>query len=207
MCPDWEGLSLAGWQGRVVDLDAEEGGPFTVGIEWDSIALRSLPDDYVKDSEIKGFAWSQMYLGVDDVEPARPRDKPRDVEEAMKEGSQRFPYAYLGEEGERIQAVLTGVDSGDEWGRVEAWAEHLEKVLSFPFEAKVFEFQERGPLRSGDRVQVRKIEEADDFYGVLVDLERGRQEYAFPLCDLEVTNKKSPNYQPVKDYAIWFANR
>ena len=31
--------------------------------------------------------------------------------------------------------------------------------------------------------------------------------YVFPLCDLEVLDKSSPYYQPVKDYAVWFANR
>jgi hypothetical protein len=32
-------------------------------------------------------------------------------------------------------------------------------------------------------------------------------EYDFPLCDLEVFPDTSPNHQPVKDYAVWFANR
>jgi len=207
MCPDHEGVSLAGWQGRVVDLDAEEGGPFTVGIQWDSLTLRALPDDYVRESEVEGLDWSQMYLYVEEVEPARPRDKPREVEAAIKEVAKRFPYAHLEEEGERIQEVLTGMDPENEGGCFAAWAQHLQEVLSFPFAAEVFEFQERGPLQSGDRVQVRKIEEVDEFYGLLVDLQRGRREFIFPLCDLEVIDKKSPNYQPVKDYAIWFANR
>jgi hypothetical protein len=47
----------------------------------------------------------------------------------------------------------------------------------------------------------------DDLYGVIVDLRHGRRKYAFPLCDLEVTDKHSPNYQIVRDYAVWFANR
>ncbi len=33
------------------------------------------------------------------------------------------------------------------------------------------------------------------------------QEFLFPLADLEVLNKKSKNYQPIKDYVVWYANR
>ncbi len=29
----------------------------------------------------------------------------------------------------------------------------------------------------------------------------------FPLYDSEAPDQQSPNYQFVKDYAIWFANR
>ncbi|MCG3161995.1 MAG: hypothetical protein JMDDDDMK_03223 [Acidobacteria bacterium] len=29
----------------------------------------------------------------------------------------------------------------------------------------------------------------------------------FPLCDLEATGKKSKNYQLLRDYVVWFANR
>ena len=47
----------------------------------------------------------------------------------------------------------------------------------------------------------------DDLYGVIVRLAYGRRKYDFPLCDLEVTDKRSPNDQIVKDYAVWFANR
>ena len=40
-----------------------------------------------------------------------------------------------------------------------------------------------------------------------MSLRRERRKYVFPLCDLEVVDKSSSNYQPVKDYAVWFANR
>lgn len=28
-----------------------------------------------------------------------------------------------------------------------------------------------------------------------------------PLCDLEVTSRKDRNFWPVREYAVWFANR
>jgi len=111
------------------------------------------------------------------------------------------------DEDKRIQAVLDGIDPDDEMEALDAWEEHLEENLSFPFEAKVYEWQDRGPLRTGERVKVKSIFEADDHYGIIVEVRRGREKFWFPLCDLEVTDRQSPNYQLVKDYAVWFANR
>jgi hypothetical protein len=36
---------------------------------------------------------------------------------------------------------------------------------------------------------------------------RGRRKHTFHLCDLAVVDDRSPNYQLVKDYRVWFANR
>jgi hypothetical protein len=54
---------------------------------------------------------------------------------------------------------------------------------------------------------VHGIELVDDLYGIIVDVRFGLRKYAHPLCNLEVLDKKSPNYQHVMDYAVWFANR
>ncbi|MBW6536853.1 MAG: calcium-binding protein [Mariniphaga sp.] len=35
----------------------------------------------------------------------------------------------------------------------------------------------------------------------------GKKVYGFPLCNLKVTDKNSPNYQLIDDYQVWFANR
>jgi hypothetical protein len=90
---------------------------------------------------------------------------------------------------------------------LDAWENHLAKHLSFPFEAEVSEYQERGPLQAGNRVTVQRISDVDDLCGVIVCLRHGRTQYHFPLCDLEVVDKQSPNHQLVDDYAVWFANR
>jgi hypothetical protein len=148
-----------------------------------------------------------MGVGLDDVEPAPARDSERDVQRALAEIDKHAHWLGPDDEDKRIQAVLDGVDPDDEMALVEAWEEHLEENLSFPFEAEVSEWQDRGPLRTGERVKVKSIVDADDHYGILVEVRRGREKFVFPLCDLEVTDKQSPNYQFVMDYAVWFANR
>jgi hypothetical protein len=121
---------------------------------------------------------------------------------SLKRGDSR-----LGEPGKRIQQILAGVDPDDEVEVIERWGDYLEQHLSFPFDAVVDEFQERGPLRAGDKVSVKRISLVDDFYGIIVELRRGRKKYDFPLCDLAATNKQSPNAQLIQDYRVWFANR
>jgi hypothetical protein len=44
-----------------------------------------------------------------------------------------------------------------EMEELEAWQRYLKENLSFPFEARVSEYQEKGRLRQGDRVKVREI--------------------------------------------------
>ena len=104
--------------------------------------------------------------------------------------------------------MLAALEEDDELDEFGTWENHLDKNLSYPFEAVIAASQERGPLRDGDKVTVTGNADAtDEMYGIIVEVRVGKRKYAFPLCDLEVTDKKSANYQLVKDYAVWFANR
>lgn len=196
MCPDNDSLCIGGWQGRIFEIED------VIGIRWDSITLKQLPEDYIRQSEEEGLDWAEMYLSPDEIEPASPRDSEETVSELREQMEAWFYWIGEGKEGERILKVIA--DAEDE---EEAWKDHLEQVLSFPFEAEVSEPQDKGPLRGGDQVQVKDIAEADEHYGVLVNVIRGRERFVFPLCDLTIRDKKSTNYTPVKDYCVWFANR
>ncbi|MDO8755048.1 MAG: calcium-binding protein, partial [Anaerolineales bacterium] len=114
---------------------------------------------------------------------------------------------HLGEQGRRMQQVLNSAGRKGEMGRFEAWEKYLKEKLTFPFDAEVSEHQERGPIRTGEHVSVFGIEIVDDSYGVIVSIKTKRGHYDFPLCDLEVLPDTSPNYQPLNDYVVWFANR
>jgi hypothetical protein len=80
-------------------------------------------------------------------------------------------------------------------------------VLRFPFEAVIAESQDRGPLHAGDRLTIQAITDCDDLRGLIVRATHQGHRLAFPLCDLEARDPRSPNYAPLRAYVVWFANR
>ena len=161
----------------------------------------------IKKCEQEGWGWDRIYLGTSDIELTVPRDTNKDVTNIISKLQDEYAWIHLGEEGERIQSVLSGIASDDYWNAFKAWEKHLKEKLSFPFKAIVTEFQERGPMKAGNKVTVHRISEVEELYGILVDIEYKRKRYIFPLADLEAIEKTSDNYFPIKDYVIWFANR
>ncbi|CAK8717877.1 MAG: hypothetical protein D3920_14155 [Candidatus Electrothrix sp. AW2] len=205
-------INMGGWQGRVAEIEEEDG---LIGIDWDSLTLKQLSDKTIVSCEVEGLDWARMYLAPEDVEQTTARDTEDDVVKAVEHIESKHDFTWSEkesddwdeEEDSRIQAILDNAEDESEEAAYEAWQEHLQDVLEFPFEAEVFEWQEDGPLQEGDTVKVVSLDECDESDGVLVLLRHRRKEYEFPLCDLEVLDKSSPNYQPVNDYAVWFANR
>lgn len=89
----------------------------------------------------------------------------------------------------------------------EDWVKFLNEKLSFPFKAKVSEFQEKGLLQQGDNITVYSIEGADDKYGVIILYKIGRKRYYFPLVDLEPITQDEECKKMIEDYKEWFGNR
>lgn len=200
--PDMD-TEIGGWQGRLIVIEDD-----MVDIAWDSVTLRNMPGPMIEQCELEGLDWAVMRLETNEVTPTKARDTKSDVNKTKQELASQHQWVYLGEEGKRIQKVLAGGDADDIMEALAAWRKYLEATLVFPFEAIVAESQERGPMRMGDKVKVTGINQVeDDLYGLIADLRVGHRKYAFPLCDLEVTDKASANYQPVRDYVVWFANR
>jgi len=162
MCPDDDSVCIGGWQGRISDI--EDDG--IIEICWDSITLKQLPHEYIKKCEVEGLGWAEMYLSVDEIDLASPRDSEAQADDMAEEMENKFQWIGMDKEGERISKVIANADD-----EVEAWNNHFMQVLVFPFEAKVSEVQEKGPLNDGDMVCVQGIAEVDDLYGILVDVQ------------------------------------
>ena len=65
----------------------------------------------------------------------------------------------------------------------------------------------KAPFRLGHKMDVLELAEEDVDRGVMVKVrEKGQIGYV-PLCDLEVKPKTNPNFWPVREYVVWFANR
>lgn len=205
--PD-HGFDMGGWQGRVTENHHadDQGNPY-VTIAWDSITLKQMPVDVIERCEKDGLDWSTMGLYASEVTSVAPRDKIHHVQKVKDEIEDAHEMDYLGEQGRRIQQVLNSAVRKNEQDRFKAWGKYLKEKLVFPFEAEVSEYQERGPIKTGERVSVLDIEIVDDSYGIIVSIKTKRGHHDFPLCDLEALPETSPNYQPLNDYVVWFANR
>ena len=180
-----------------------------VVIDWDSITLKNMDASIITRCEQEGLDWTKMYLLADEITLTKPRDKIKDVKKVIEELHKNYCWVGLDEEGVRIQKVLLGIDPTDYESALQAWKEHLEKKLKFPIKAEVVELMDRGSLRIGDRVIIYGVDEFfDTMRGLFAKLTHDNShEFLFPLADLEVLNKKSKNYQPIKDYVVWYANR
>ena len=98
-------------------------------------------------------------------------------------------------------------------GKQRNWGKYLSEHLSYPFAARIDEYQgdnifikETGPLRYNDKVLVIKVVGESDLYGVLVEIEKSRNTYEFPLCDLAIDDEKDPGNKELENYRTWFAN-
>ncbi len=84
--PDSESTCIGGWQGRVIGIEKLKKGKTLIDIEWDSITLKSMPLDYIKESELEGLDHARMFLYIDEVELTRAVDSgvPLDMAKAEK---------------------------------------------------------------------------------------------------------------------------
>lgn len=204
--PDY-GIDIGGWQGRVTEIESHQSGEVTISFQWDSLSLKSMSASAIRRSEEKGLDWTTMGLYPEEIEKAEPRDTQADVDAVIGDLSAEHAWDYLGRQGRRIQQVLQDVDEDDDWEAFEAWQAYLEGHLKLPFDAVVSEYQEHGPLQSGDLVKVTGIAGVEDLYGVLVNIKARGNLYVFPLCDLKSANQGTANFTLTDDYAVWFANR
>jgi hypothetical protein len=175
--PDTEAFRIGGWQGRILEIRAQEDETSIIDSEWDRIRLPTMPQESIERCEEQGLDWTQMGLFAEDLELAEARDTEEQVQQVRKEIDKTHYYSWLGEEGKRIEPILAGIDPDDEIAIFEGWEQYLEQHLSFPFEAVVNEWQERGSLKARDTGSLKSISMVDELYGVIVELRVGRKKY------------------------------
>lgn len=100
--------------------------------------------------------------------------------------------------------------------QLRSWVPWLNSKLTFPFFVKRMEDEDdayftdiadREPFRLGHVMKVIGIEMEDDLSGVILKVREGRKVGYVPLCDVEVLDKDDPNYWPIREYVVWFANQ
>jgi hypothetical protein len=148
---------------------------------------------------------AEMLLKIKNISPDTEIFKKVEIHKNSKEELEEAFFS-IDVQDLRIQTCLVDIEDDDMLQAYEKWENYLIKTLKFPFEAEIFEYQEDEQLQEGDKLAVLSIESTDDLYGILVKATKKKKQYIFPLCDLEVVDKKSEKYLPISDYSYWFAN-
>ena len=213
--PDNEETSLAGWQGRIVSYDEN-----TAEIAWDSVTLRSMPEEFIEESEDQGMDWSVMYLSFQDVEPTGPRDTVRDVKRVKEEIEMEYED-YEGnsdllnmlenpalitpapEDLERVEMVLMGVDKEDISACLEAWQNYLAVSLVFPYSALVLMTAGTNAPPVQTVVEVQKMLGIGEELGIVMEVGAGKKTYECSLIALVPIDMDHANVPHLQAYLTW----
>ncbi len=199
-------FSVAGWQGRVVSFEnKDKKDEISVGIQWDSETLRNMPEDDILYAIEHGLDYTGMFLAMNDLEKAEPRDTLQEIERVIADLNMRYRWAELGKEGSRIRKVLENTNERDVWACFEAWQSYLLQKLSFPFEAQYTEADSESNIQVGEVLSILDFDEIDDLRGLIVHVKFKQKKLQVPLADLGGTDE-SEQSEALKDYAVWFAN-
>jgi Calcium binding len=105
---------------------------------------------------------------------------------------------------ERLEALLG--DCQNEWEQLTALETFLEEQLDFPFRAVSDVLPEQGSygIAAGDRVMVLGLLEADERWGIMVRVRKGKRFFRCPLFRLLAKNLPAFQKEAVNDYRSWF---
>jgi hypothetical protein len=199
--PNFEYQLMDNWQGKVIAIQKDEK---LIEIEWDSETLLNTPEKYLKDLIKEGYDYEIMTLEISELEQASRRDNSNQIKRVE---AKLYWVELFEKEGKSIKygKLFQGIKLNNYIELYQKWEEYLSENLEFPIETKVVE-SERGRIRNGAKIKLLVIEDYDDMYGIFGIGKHGREAVTFPISNLEAINKKSKNYELLKDYAIWFAN-
>ena len=82
-------FDMNGWQGRIVDFHEDAEGTF-VEVQWDSITLLAMPDEYIEESINEDLDYENFVLDPKDLVECEPRDEEKDVHRAQAEIDSRY---------------------------------------------------------------------------------------------------------------------
>ena len=125
-----------------------------------------------------------------------------------------YTYRWDSDNDEELDAIFFAWADRD-------WLTWLKEHLHFPFQAKRVDddddaYFEKGvagqPFRLGSTMTIVGLSEMNedvdlDFDGVIVDAKHGQRTKDVPLQDLEVVPPDDPNYGPVMEWVVRYANR
>jgi hypothetical protein len=141
--------------------------------------------------------------------------------------------AKLDKQDQRIDMIFGTQDVPDvDTETLERYLDHLQQHLALPCQLtgiEDFDWEEYYVIGPGSKAEYERLrktrpsymdtymdtyellrfeEEVDPDEGILVHVRRvsDKRTFLLPLANLEATQKQSPQYQLLDDYAVWFVN-
>ena len=218
---------MSGWQGRIKNIVPDNKSSL-IEIAWDSITLKHLPREFLESSIEEGYDFSIMFLGKEDIELAKPRDKESDVEEELEKIEEHNHSGAFDEQERRIATILATDSLIVTEENQKKYIDFLKKNIQdriiltgtedFPWEEKYLlggwskkEYEELKKTKPSyiDKYEFIELSEnIDEIYGVLAKVKRvtDKKMFVLPLWDLKCIDKKSKYYEYISDYSFWMTN-
>ena len=197
--PDYDSLYMDNWQGKIIHIEDD-----LIKVELDSTTISQLPIEYLVRLEKDGLSTEEIFLKSSDVNLTRKRSCSK--EDKMLANSKLGWVILYENRAEKYLAYFKGIDTNNYVTVYTRWIDYLNEYLNFPLEVEVVETM-RGGLKVGEKIKLLDLDDFDDMYGIFGIGKSNKGAVTWPICDLEVIDKKSSSYQPLKDYCIWFANQ
>jgi hypothetical protein len=112
--PDFQ-VAIGGWQGRILTLAPEEN---LADVTWDSLTLAQMPKELLDLCFREGYAIEGITLTLDELEPAKPRDKEKDIHNILVEIYGRYGLEYQSDMESLVlsMANMAGLfDDDEDW--------------------------------------------------------------------------------------------
>jgi len=102
----------------------------------------------------------------------------------------------------------------EEWERRD-WIPWLQEKLTFPFTVGREEDMDENPFlipsddppfSVGHRMEALSLAD-EGIHGIIIEVRERENTGYVPLADCEVAPKSDPNFWPVREYVVWFANQ
>jgi hypothetical protein len=190
--PDFPDVVLDGWTGVVTEVDAAQ-TPLLCQVEWDAATRPKISDAVRERAAREGLEVESMWLGADDLEPARaetPAPAPTDPR------TRRVRLA-LGLAPDGPMPPVTR-DALRDYHR------HLSARLSFPLDG-LFRLQVSASEAKAFPLTLTGLRPADETgrYGILAETRLEGQPCALPLADCAVSADGAAR-ELLEDHAAWY---
>ena len=227
--PDLEEFDFTDWQGRIINfIESDEvKGEYLLEVEWDSITLRNMPQDYIQQCEDEGYDIETFIFEKEGVTKTKARDKAQDRIAALNEMS-----SPLDDDDKNIAEILGTQKIDVNKPNLRKFLTHIKKNITYPCilagieSMGDFDWEEKFQFGYGSNKEYENLrktnpslkdefellefldKEIDAYETIPVKVRRISDKKQFILCldGLKPVDEASDNYAIIDEFVVWFVN-